>query len=303
MELISSDVRIDFLGKARIAFAFSFICVGLSFYLWFQQGDSKYGIDFKGGHELIVLVKGDADTGSVRKALSKAGFTSLVVQSFESENGEFAVRLSGEQGDASEIRQRIVDALNGAFTEGAEVLGSDFVGPTIGKELQKKALTAVILGLIGILGYVTYRFEFAFALGVVAALFHDVVVAVGVYLFMGHTINMATLAAALTVVGYSANDTIVIFDRVREEIFRQKSFNLDDLINYSISVTLSRTVITSLSTLFAAGALLLYGGGAIADLSLFLVVGIIAGTYSTIFIAAPVALLWENFRTPVAEKA
>jgi preprotein translocase subunit SecF len=304
MELISPKLKVDFIGKAKFAFLLSFLMLAYSGYVWFSQGDAKYGIDFKGGHEIIVKVMGGADTGSVRKALGGAGFESLVVQAFESNNAEFAVRLSGEQGDASEIRSRVVEALKGNFPDGVEMMGSDFVGPTIGLELQKKALTAVIIGLLGMLLYITYRFEFAFALGAVAALTHDVIVCMGIYLLAGHTLNMATLAAALTVVGYSVNDTIIVFDRMREEMYRQqKTFDLVELMNYSISATLSRTVITSLLTLFSALALLVYGGGAIADLSLFLVAGVIAGTYSTIFIASPVALAWENFRTPVEEKA
>lgn len=302
MELISPKLQFDFISKAKYAVTFSLISIAACFYLWFSMGQSKYGIDFKGGHELIVQVPGDATAATVRRALSNVGFESVVVQAFESSEGEYAVRLSGEQENASVIRTQVTDALKEKFSGNVEILASDYVGPSIGLELQKKALTAILVGLIGMLAYITYRFEFAFALGAVVALFHDVVICMGVYLLAGHTLNMATLAAALTVVGYSVNDTIIIFDRMREEIFKRKSFDLVELINYSISATLSRTIITSLLTLFSAVALLVYGGGAIADLSLFLVVGIIAGSYSTIFIASPVALWWENFRSPAASQ-
>ena len=306
MELISSKLNVDFLGKKYFAFFLSAIMIGLSVYTWIDIGDAKYGIDYKGGHEIIVKTEAGITSEGIRKALSDGGVENSVVQSFEAGSSEFAIRLGGqatEEGsgldESKKVRESITNALGSAFPGKVEIIKTDFVGPTIGKELCKKALVAVVIGLIGILGYITFRFEFAFALGAVAALFHDVIVSMGIYLLCGFSISVATLAAALTIVGYSVNDTIIVFDRMREEIFKQKNYELVDLMNRSINSTLSRTVITSLLTLFSALALLIFGGGAIADLSLFLVVGVITGTYSTIFIASPVALAWENFRNPV----
>ncbi|MCB0335368.1 MAG: protein translocase subunit SecF, partial [Bdellovibrionales bacterium] len=218
-------------------------------------------------------------------------------QAFEEDKNDYAIRIAGSAEDSKSVVEAIGKALEKGFPSGYEVMKTDFVGPTIGAELKKKAITALVVGLLGILGYITYRFEFAFALGAVIALFHDVIVCIGVYLLCGLTLNMATLAAALTIVGYSVNDTIIIFDRMREEMYKRKNFVLRDLMNYSINATLSRTIITSLLTLFSALALLIFGGGAIRDLSLFLVVGVITGTYSTIFIASPIALMWEEMRT------
>lgn len=292
-----TEIRIfDFLGKWPLAALFSAALIAGSFYLWFSLAESKYGIDFVGGHEIIVSLPPEADGAKVRSSLREANFDGLNVQAFESAGNEFAIRMKGDAEDSSVVRERILSALKAKFGDQAQILAADFIGPTVGKELQTKALLAVTIGLLGMLIYITFRFEFAFALGAVVALFHDVVVAMGIYLAVGHTINMATLAAVLTIVGYSVNDTIVIFDRVREELQRRRDMDLVELLNYSISATLSRTIITSLLTLFSAAALLIYGGGAIADLSLFLVVGIISGTYSTIFIATPVALAWEKFR-------
>ncbi|MCL4160665.1 UNVERIFIED_CONTAM: hypothetical protein GTU68_005708, partial [Idotea baltica] len=212
-----------------------------------------------------------------------------------SETQEFSIKLPGSEIGSGEVKSEISSVLNKNF-KSVIIQKTDFVGPTIGAELKKKALIAILVGLVGILAYITIRFEFAYALGAVVALFHDVIVCMGIYLLTDRTLSMATLAAALTIVGYSVNDTIILFDRVRENLFSaSKDESLLDIFNSSINSTLSRTIITSLLTLFSALALLIYGGGAIADLSLFLVIGVIAGTYSTIFIAAPVALAWENF--------
>ncbi len=279
------------------AFLLSTLLIAGSVYLWVTTGESKFGIDYLGGHELVVRVDEGVTSADIRKQLSKEGIDP-VVQAFEEAEGEYSIRLSSDK-KTKEVRDLITNSLKGISKDTVEVIKADFVGPTIGEELKRNALIAILVGLVGMLIYISFRFEVAFAVGAVAALFHDVIVSMGVYLFFDYTISVATLAAALTIVGYSVNDTIIVFDRVREEIYRQQKATLEDIINYSINATLSRTIITSLLTFFSAIALLLYGGGAIADLSLFLCVGVVTGTYSTIFIASPVALAWENFRRPV----
>ena len=266
-----------------------------SVYIWIERGESKYGIDYLGGHKLVVSFEQPTTSESVRKALASDDMD-VIVQSFEIGSNEFSIRVSSEL-SSQELLSTLKKKLGQSDIGSYKVIQQDFVGPTIGNELKRNALIAIVVGLFGMLLYITYRFEMAFAVGAVVALFHDVIVTMGVYLFCGNTISVATLAAALTIVGYSVNDTIIVFDRVREEIFRQKKADLIELINYSINRTLSRTVITSLLTLFSAIALLVYGGGAIADLSLFLCVGVITGTYSTIFIASPVALAFEHMRS------
>lgn len=274
----------------------SLVVIGLSIYTWIDQGGAKYGIDFVGGHELIVQIKEDASSDSVRAALAGENLESLVVQAYDSASNEFAVRVGGAVGDADGVLSTITTALTAKFPAGIDVLQTNYIGPTIGSELRKKALIAITLGLVAILIYIGVRFEFSFALGAVVAVFHDVIVSVGVYIMTGNSINMGTIAAALTIVGYSVNDTIVIYDRVREEIFKAKNFDLREIMNYSMTVTLSRTIITSLLTLFSAVALLIWGGGAIRELSICLVAGLIAGTYSTMFIASPVTLLIDRIR-------
>jgi preprotein translocase subunit SecF len=300
MEIFSSKLNFDFMRMGKYAIVLSLLVIGASIYQWIILDDSaKYGVDYMGGYEILVKVSDDLGSEDLRAALRKSEFSDFVVQSFEAESKEYSIRLGAEGLDSATVRAEIDRALKQESSGEVEILATNYIGPTIGKELRRQALIAIIIGLFGILGYITYRFELAFALGAVAALFHDVIVCVGVYLFMKHSLNMASLAACLTIVGYSVNDTIIVFDRMREEIFKRKEFDLIELMNFSINATLSRTIITSLLTLFAAVSLLVFGGGAIQDLSLLLVVGVITGTYSTIFIASPIAYLWERFRTPV----
>jgi preprotein translocase subunit SecF len=293
VQLLSTATKIDFLGKRYIAFIFSALCVVASIYLWVSTGQGKFGIDYTGGHEIVVRT--DKHSDDIRKALESAGLSGATVQSFEFGSSEYSVRLSSNL-SSKEVSQKIVEALKGKSEKPVEVLKQDYVGPTIGEELKNKAYIAMALGLVGMLIYISYRFEFAFALGAVVALFHDVVVAMGAYLLAGHQVTVATLAAAMTIVGYSVNDTIVIFDRVREEIYNNEKMTLEEIINYSINATLARTIITSLLTFFSCLALYFVGGGAIADLTFYLLVGVIAGCYSTIFIASPVAIAWERWK-------
>lgn len=302
MELIKPNSNFDFIAKKHFAFVISLVFIVLAIFVWNRSGMEKYGIDYVGGHEIVVRFGSEIPKpADIRKSLEANKLENFVVQAFESEGGEYSIKIPGSKVDSSEVKSIIESALSADF-KNISILKTDFVGPTIGSELKRKAIIAIIVGLIGILAYITIRFEFAYALGAVVALFHDVIVCMGIYLISGRTLSMATLAAALTIVGYSVNDTIILFDRVRENLFSSaKDTTLKEIFNVSINQTLSRTIITSLLTLFSALALLLYGGGAIADLSLFLVIGVIAGTYSTIFIASPVALLWEGFAVKNSE--
>ncbi len=292
MRILPENTNINFLSKAPIAITISVLLIIGSFYLWFSKGESKYGVDYKGGTEVIVAFTEETSAQAIRDTLEKGGVSSALVQSFEKGSNQFSVKVSGSDDTA---KAGIASALKAGFSDKFKIERTDVVGPTIGEELRAKALVATIFGMLGILAYIAFRFEFAFALGAVVAVFHDVIVCTGVYLLMGHEINASTLAAALTIVGYSVNDTIVIFDRVREEILKSKKFDITELINRCINATLSRTIITNLLTFLSALALLMYGGGAIADLSLYMVVGIVVGTYSTMFIASPIVIAWDRW--------
>jgi preprotein translocase subunit SecF len=292
MKILPENTNIDFLSKAPIALIFSVLAIAASIYIWFVKGEAKYGVDYKGGTEIVVAITEGGSSELIREALDKAGVEGATVQSFEKGSNQFSIKASGSDEGA---KANIERTLKATFGDKYKIERTDVVGPTIGEELRAKALVATIFGMLGILAYIAFRFEFAFALGAVVAVFHDVIVCTGVYLFMGHEINASTLAAALTIVGYSVNDTIVIFDRVREEILKSKKFEIVELINRCINATLSRTIITNLLTLLSALALLMYGGGAIADLSLYMVVGIMIGTYSTMFIASPIVIAWDRW--------
>ncbi len=294
-ELIPHNAKIDFMGKAPMFMVLSLVAILASFYVFFTRGEGSFGTDFSGGHEFLVTFQGDFDSEKIRAGLASQGIADARVQAFQGAAKEYSIRLS-EVADSDAIRAKIEDALKGAFGDAATIQKTDYVGPTVGKELRRSALLAVTLGLVAILIYIAIRFEFSVGLGSIVALFHDVVIATGIYIASGHLIGMATLAGALTIVGYSVNDTVVVFDRVREERGRRKDADLSSVINEALNFTLSRTIITHVLTLFSALALYVIGEGDIKDLSLYLVAGIILGAYSTIFIVSPVALYWERFR-------
>ena len=292
IKIIPDHVNFDFIGKAKYAIPFSILLIALSFYVWFEKGNDKYGVDYMGGTEIVVKLAETGNSQTIRDALNTAGMTSATVQAFENGSHDFSIRLGGSEKD---VKKHVETALRAQFSDKFSIEKTDIVGPTIGKELRSKAILAVIFGLLGIMVYVGFRFEFAFALGAVGALLHDVIVCTGIYLLCGREINASTLAAALTIIGYSVNDTIVVFDRVREEILKSKKFDLPEVVNHCINATLSRTIITHLLTFFSAVALLVYGGGAIFDLSLFMTLGIISGTYSTMYIASPIVIYWDKW--------
>ena len=291
---------INFLSHSKVAAVFSTLLLIVSLAVWVVKKDDKYGIDYKGGYEIIVKFNGDDVNGQdIRNSLSKIGFDEAIVQAFNNSN-EFVLRLSDREKNTEVLKSSLRDTFNENIFKGDkkkddfEILKIDYVGPTAGEELRTQALIAIIISVIGILIYISVRFEFAFALGAIVALFHDIVIGLGIYLMLGETISVTTLAAALTLLGYSVNDTIVIFDRIREKLITAKSYVLENVINEALTEMLSRTIITSILTLFSAVALLIFGGGEIRDLSLFLVVGIVIGCYSTVFIASPVALWWAD---------
>jgi preprotein translocase subunit SecF len=292
-ELISSKVAIDFMRLRGFCALLSLCAFAFSVFTFVSLGESKYGTDFSGGHEFLVSCSSVQDSESVRRGLEAQGLTDLRVQAFQGAAQEYSVRL-GDSGDVQEVRGRVEAALKNAFGDTARIEKTDYVGPTVGAELRRSGLIAVVLGVVGILLYIALRFEFAVGLGTIVALVHDVVIATGAYLLSGHVISMATLAGALTIVGYSVNDTVVIFDRVREERRKRKSYSMTQVVNEALNFTLSRTVITHVLTLFSALALYIVGTGEIKDLSLYLVAGIILGAYSTIFVVCPIVVWWEG---------
>ncbi len=312
MELIPHDLKIDFMGKAWVACFLSLASIVWAFYLWFHQGDAKWGVDFRGGYDLIVNAPG-SNTDSIRAVLDGNGFPGAVVQAFKSDadKDQFVVRFGAEnvqpapapgaKTDSSSVPKQVEGILKQGLNSDVHLIKSDFVGPAVGAELRRSGLIAVVLSLIAMLIYVSIRFEFAFGLGAVGTLFHDAVTTMGFYLFAGYAINMITLAAALTTIGYSMHDNIIIFDRIREEASRRKSFNLITLMNESINVTMSRTLITTSLTFVSCLALYFFGGASLEDFSFFLVIGMIVGTYSSVYVACPIAFMWHRLRGGTVE--
>ncbi|MFP4544996.1 MAG: protein translocase subunit SecF [Bacteroidota bacterium] len=281
------DPKVNFLSKRKM-FAFAsavYIVIGLL--ATFILGP-KLGIDFQGGTEIAVEFSQSVNTNDIRNAVEQTGMTGSEIKSFGGDN-QHLIRVKESEKSAEAVQE----ALEKAFpNQNIEVLKIDKIGPKIGSELFFDAILAVILAVLGILIYIAFRFEFAFGLGAIIALVHDVIVAFTVIVIVHHTglinleINQAILAAMLTVVGYSINDTVIIFDRIRENRERQKGMNFIKMINLSINEVLNRTINTSLTTSLVLITLIFFGGAVLQGFAFTMLIGIITGTYSSWYIAS-----------------
>jgi preprotein translocase subunit SecF len=293
MEMLSSKSNVDFIGKRKLAYGFSVILIVISLGSLVFQG-LNFGIDFSGGTLVQVKFKTPPDIKKIRDALSDLEMGDVVIQEFGSPE-EILIRVEKQVTDAkaqSELSQRILKALTPvAGKEGVDLRRVEFVGPQVGEELTEKGIMAVIYSMVAILFYVAWRFEMRFAYGAVMALIHDLGITIGFFSLMQKEFTLVVVAALLTVIGYSLNDTIVVYDRIREEMKRFKSKDLPFIINEAVNRTLSRTMITSMTTLLVLVALLLFGGEVIHDFALTLFLGVIIGTYSSVFVASPIVLL------------
>ena len=255
----------------------------------------NFGIDFVGGKLVQVQTAQVVPVATVRQAIESAGFQSVTIQQYGPKN-EFLIRLSGNDPlvQATTAEAKVKEAV-GAVSGGVEIRRVEFVGPQVGQELKVKGLLAVLASFVGILIYIWFRFQLRYGLGALLSLMHDVVLTVGLLCLLQTEITLTVLAALLTLIGYSLNDTIVIFDRVRENRSRYPNLPLADVLNQSVNQTLSRTIMTVSTTLLVLIAVLIWGGEVIHDFALVLFVGILLGTYSSIFVASPVLLLLENY--------
>ncbi|MDN6857601.1 protein translocase subunit SecF [Pseudomonas sp. CAN2814] len=280
---------INFMGVRNIAFAATLILTLIALGSWFVKG-INFGLDFTGGTSIKLSYEQPADLAKVREQLVAAGYHEAVVQSF-GDTKDVLVRMPSED---PELGKKVAAALQKADTSNpAKVNGVEYVGPQVGEELRDQGGLGMLLALGGILLYVGFRFQWKFALGAILSLIHDAIIVMGVLSFFQITFDLTVLAAVLAVVGYSLNDTIVIFDRVRENFRVLRKASLIDNINISTSQTLLRTIATSVSTLLAIAALLFFGGDNLFGFSIALFVGVMAGTYSSIYIAN-VVLIWLN---------
>lgn len=286
IEIIKSNVNIDFLGKSKLFFIISALLIFLSIVTMVTKG-FNYGIDFVGGTLVQVSFEKEPDLKILRDAFKDTNLGEMVIQTFGEPN-DILIRVEKTEMDLNEVANIIQSKVEEIAGEQKFTIERvEQVGPQIGDQLKNKAIMAVIYSLIGILIYISLRFEFVFSLGAVIALFHDVIITLGIFSFLGKEITLPIIAALLTIVGYSLNDTIVVFDRIRERIkgSSQKE-SLIETMNRSVNETLSRTVLTSGTTLLAVLSLYLFGGEVLSGFSFALLIGIIIGTYSSIGVAS-----------------
>jgi preprotein translocase subunit SecF len=288
MEFLSKTTHIDFMGKRKIAIALSIALVLLSILSMLVRG-MNFGIEFTGG---IVIEAGFPETAkltAIRAGLADAGFPTAVVQNFGSSK-DVVIQLEASQDTAgSDVRDKVMDVLR-SVDAGVSLRRVEFVGPQVGKELAEAGGLATLFALLMILAYVAFRFQWKFAVGAVAALVHDVIITLGFFSFTHMGFDLSVLAAVLAVIGYSLNDTIVVFDRIRENLLRVRKQGAGEIMNLSINQMLARTLMTSGTTMLVLVALFIFGGEAIRGFSVALLVGVGVGTYSSIYIASPVAL-------------
>jgi preprotein translocase subunit SecF len=295
MELIRPDTHFDFIGKKKFTLWISTIAILLTFGSILYHGGLKYSVDFAGGLAIEVKFSKAADISEVRNAMDSIGLKDAVVQRFGGEN-EFLIRVEKTAGDLEAMSKSIQTSLQEQFKDKPlEIRRVEVVGPKVGRDLWEKAAWAVGLSFLGILVYVAFRFhEFAYGLGGIVALFHDVVVTFGAVSIFNIEFSLNVLAVILTIIGFSINDTIVIFDRVRENLKKMRKDNLETVMNVSINETLGRTILTTGTVMMVVLILFFFGGAVIHDFAFALIVGLITGTYSTVYIASPVVLFWEQ---------
>ena len=289
---VLQKANFDFVGKRKIAAIISLVLIVASWGNFLVKGDKNFGVDFTGGSVVTFSFDEKQETEVVRAALGDAGFSSASVayQSDAQSGKEFLEVKIGASGEEAAPALSAIKGLPGNYQN----IKNDSVGSQIGKELRNSGIMAIICSLIGIIIYISIRFEFAFAMGAIVALAHDVLITIGLYCAFGRELSMPIIAALLTIVGYSVNDTIVVFDRIREDLKLEKGKSYKEIANLSINQTLSRTVLTSFTTLLTVVMLLAFGGGAVYDFALALLIGILVGTYSSIFVATPVVLHWHK---------
>mgnify|MGYP001461163760 FL=1 len=295
MEIIKTETHYNFVRmmKPAVILSLAVIIIGIASLIW--HGGPNYGIDFAGGTLIQIKFQNETPAEKIRAAFKSIGFEGSIIQDFGPK--EVIVRSAESGSDAKALTSRVDEALGAAFGKGAyEVRRIEMVGPKVGKDLTRKAILAIIFSWIGILVYVGVRFEFRYALGGIVALVHDVLVTVTFLSLFNKEFDLNIVAALLTIIGYSINDTIVIFDRIRENARKNTRQSLNDVINASVNQTLSRTILTSLTVFMVLVVLFFFGGAVIHDFTFALLVGTVAGVYSTVFIASPIVLLFEKIK-------
>ena len=301
MEFIRPDINLDFVGWRRWAITGSLVLILLGVASLVMKGGPRYGIDFAGGTLAQIKFKQMPDIGKIRGALAEKGMGLAIIQSLGSD--KVAIRVKSTAGEEESVSNTIGGILAKKFgKDNVSVELVEMVGPQVGADMRRKGVLSILYAMAGILVYITIRFQFRFALGAIVALIHDVMITVGVFSVMDKEFTLPVIAALLTIIGYSLNDTIVVYDRIRENMRKSPKDDLSGVINASINQTLSRTILTSGTTFLVLICLFFLGGEVIHDFSFALLIGVVVGTYSSIFIASPILLLGQGAKAAPAGK-
>ncbi len=292
---IFKNLNLNIIGYRKVAYVISGILILISLVSLLLHGGPKYGIDFTGGTSLQVKFDKTIQVGDVRSSVSKVGFGNAEIKRIGlAEENEFIIRVE-QMSEGSDVALMMEEQLTQDFPDNPyDIRAVTEIGPTIGSELRRAAIFAILFSMLGILIYISWRFEFKFAVAAVLALFHDIIITLGIFSLLNFEITLVVIAAFLTIVGYSLNDTIVIFDRIREntKVLRREPFA--NMVNISINQTLNRTVITSFTTLIVVIVLLIMGGEVTFSFAFALTIGILIGTYSSIYVASPIVIEWHK---------
>jgi len=297
MQIIKHDINIDFTGKRKLALLLSAVVILLGLASLVINGGPNYGIDFVGGTLVQVKFVEDTDAAKIKDSLATMDLGTVVVQSFGDDANEFLIRVQ-ETEKGKELSGMISGSLNAVYGDGnVDIRRVEMVGPQVGKDLRQKGILSLVYAMIGILIYISWRFELRFAIGAIVALMHDVLITLGAFSLSGREIDLPIIAAFLTIIGYSLNDTIIVYDRIRENYGKHQKKGFSAVVNLSINETLSRTILTSGTTLLVVLALFIFGGGVIHNFAFAMLVGILVGTYSSVFVASPILIFWDDYRS------
>ena len=297
MQLFKDKTHFDFMGKIKGAMVLSGVVILIGLGSIAVSGGLKYGIDFAGGTLVQLQFKSPPDIEVIRDGLKTIGLGESTIQEFGSKK-DILIRVERSEEKLEAVGAMIKRSLSGKFNVDEITLERiEMVGPKVGRDLREKALLSILYAIIGIVIYISWRFEFQYAIAAIIALIHDVLVTMGAFSIFDKEFTLVIIAAFLTIIGYSLNDTIVVFDRIRENLRRRGKSSLSEIINSSINQTLSRTLLTSGTTLLVVVALFFFGGEIIHDFSFALLVGVFVGTYSSIFIASVFLVYWASQKT------
>ncbi len=295
LELIK-NTKIDFLGKRKYAFVFSGILaiIGIFAIVQIANGKANLGIDFAGGTAVQLKFEKQVSLHDIRKALEDAGVKDFDLQEFPAVK-KILIKVKKSDEQVGKVADTLTGIISQKFPDNKYVVDSTTeIGPRVGGQLRRNSAQAIAMATLGILIYIAIRFKFDFAVGATVATFHDVLAVLAVFFLLGREINLILVTALLTIAGYSLTDTVVVFDRIRENLRLKAKEPVEAIMNLSVNEVLSRTIVTSFTVLLTSLSLFLFGGEVIHDFALAMILGVIVGTYSSIFVASPIVLLWRN---------